>query len=291
MTHLLQVISDGLGTGAGYVLVALGFSMMFGVLGVLNVAQADFCMVGAYVGYVVLTALGANFLLGVGSALVSGVAVGILFYAIVVKRVRQEQQLAVFVATLGLSLFLQNFVARLAGPDQRPFPQLVGLGYYNIGGVIWPRQEVVLVAVTLVLAALVMAWLRYSAVGRDTRAVAENRLVAAAVGINVQRTMAIAVIVASVLATVGGVVIGNSLSTITPFIGSTLALKMFIVVLVAGAGSIKGAVAVGFGLGVAESLTVAYISSQWQDMTGLVALVAVLLLRPEGVFGQRARIG
>jgi branched-chain amino acid transport system permease protein len=291
MTHIGQILFDGLSSGAGYVLVGLGFSMIFGVLGVLNVAQADFYMVGAYVSYVVLTHLGAHLVLGLVTALFTGLVVGVAFYGVVVKRVRRDQQLAVFVATLGLSMFLQNIVARIAGPDQRPFPQLVAQQYYKVGGVVLPRPSVVLIAATLTLAGMLLAWLRYSGVGRDIRAVAESRFIAAAIGINVRRTMMIAVVMSCVVASIGGVIIGNASSTITPFLATNLGLKMLIVVLVAGAGSIGGAIVVGFGLGIAESLTVAYISSHWQDMAGLIALVLVLLLRPEGVFGQRARVG
>lgn len=291
MTHVLQIIFDGLASGAGYVLVGLGFSIMFGVLGVLNVAQADFYMVGAYVSYVVLTALGANLALGILSTTLTGIVLGVAFYTLIVRRIRQDQQLAVFVATLGLSMFLQNFVARIAGPDQKPFPQLIAQHQYIFAGVVMPQPSVVLIAVTLALAGVLIAWLHRTASGREVRAVAESRAIAAAVGIDVKRTMMVAVVVSCVVATVGGLFIGNNLSTITPFIGTELALKMFIVVLVAGAGSVAGVVVVGFGLGIAESLTVAYVSSQWQNMTGLVVLVLILLLRPQGVFGAAARVG
>jgi branched-chain amino acid transport system permease protein len=291
MTHLLQILFDGLGSGAGYVLVGLGFSMVFGVLGVLNVAQADFYMVGAYVSYAVLTAVGAQLALGLATAALTGLAIGVIFYLVVVRRVRQDQQLAIFVATLGLSMFLQNVVARLAGPDQRPFPQLIAQRNYDVAGVILPRPTVVLIAATLAMAVALIVWLHRSRAGSEVRAVAQSRFLGAAIGIDVRRTMIIAVVISCVVATTGGVLIGNSLSTITPFIATNLGLKMFIVVLVAGAGSVAGVIVVGFGLGIAESFTVAYISSQWQDMAGLLALVLVLLLRPEGVFGQRARVG
>lgn len=140
MTHVLQIIFDGLASGAGYVLVGLGFSIIFGVLGVLNVAQADFCMVGAYVSYAVLTAAGASLGLGLAVSTGTGVVLGVAFYLVIVKRIRQDQQMAIFVATLGLSMFLQNFVARIAGPDQKPFPQLIAPHAYDLGGVALPAR-------------------------------------------------------------------------------------------------------------------------------------------------------
>jgi branched-chain amino acid transport system permease protein len=291
MSHLGQMLFDGLSSGAGYVLVGLGFSMIFGVLGVLNVAQSDFYMLGAYAGYAVLGLTGASLVVGLSVGLLAGIVVGVVFYAVVVRQVRHDQQLAVFVAALGLSMFLQNGVARIAGPDQQSFPQLVAQTNYRVGGVVIAKPGLVLIVATLVLAGLVMLWLRVAPAGRDIRAVAESRFIAGAVGIDVRRTMVVAVVVSCVIATMGGVLLGNSLATITPFVGTNLGLKMMIVVLVAGAGSLGGTVVVGFALGIAESLTVAYVSSRWQDMTGLVALVAVLLVRPDGLFGQRARIG
>jgi branched-chain amino acid transport system permease protein len=291
MSHLGQIVFDGLSSGAGYVLVGLGFSLIFGVLGVLNVAQSDFYMLGAYAGYLVLHHTGASLVVGLGVGLVAGIVVGGLFYAVVVRQVRHDQQLAVFVAALGLSMFLQNGVARIAGPDQRPFPQLIAQTNYHAAGVVIAKPGLVLIAATLALAGMLVTWLRVAPAGRDIRAVAESRFIAGAVGIDVRRTMIVAVVVSCVIATMGGVLIGNSLATITPFVGTDLGLKMLIVVLVAGAGSLGGTVVVGFALGIAESLTVAYVSSRWQDMAGLLALVAVLLARPDGLFGQRERIG
>jgi branched-chain amino acid transport system permease protein len=291
MTEIAQIILDGFSSGAGYVIIALGFSLIFGVAGVLNVAHADFYIVGAYASYFVLTAFTTNLPLGLATAVVTGLGVGAIYYFLVVRRVGHQDQLAAFVASLGLSMFLQNVIARIAGPDQKAFPTLFEPYTYEIAGVVLPQSQLVLIVSALGLSAGIVTILRFSPLGRDIRAVAGNAFVAGAMGVNVRRTMLLAVVLSCVVATVGGLVIGNSQASITPFFGNSLSVKMFIVVLVAGAGSIGGAAIIGFALGLLESFTIAYVSSSYQDIVGLLALLAVLLLRPSGVFGRATRVG
>lgn len=291
MTGIAQVVLDGFSSGAGYVIIALGFSLIFGVAGVLNVAHADFYVVGAYASFFVLTTFATNLALGLATAIVTGLGVGAIYYFLVVRRVGHDDQLAAFVASLGLSMFLQNVIARIAGPDQKAFPALFERHTYEVAGVVLPQAQLVLILSAFVLSAGIVGILRFSPIGRDIRAVAGNSFIAGAMGVNVRRTMLLAVVLSCVVATVGGLVIGNSQASITPFLGNSLSVKMFIVVLVAGAGSIGGAAVVGFALGLLESITIAYVSSSYQDIVGLVALIAVLLLRPAGVFGRATRVG
>ena len=291
MTEIAQIILDGFSSGAGYVIIALGFSLIFGVAGVLNVAHADFYIVGAYASLFVLTTFTANLALGLATALVTGVGVGAIYYFLVVRRVGNRDQLAAFVASLGLSMFLQNVIARIAGPDQKAFPTLFARETYTVAGVVLPLSQLVIIVAALLLSVGLVAILRFSTLGREIRAVAGNSFVAGAMGVDVRRTMLLAVVLSCVVATVGGLVIGNAQASVTPFLGNSLSVKMFIVVLVAGAGSIGGAAIVGFALGLLESFTIAYVSSAYQDIVGLLALLTVLLLRPSGVFGRATRVG
>lgn len=291
MTHLIQVVFDGLGSGAGYVIIALGFSLIFGVAGVLNVAHADFYTVGAYAALLSLSSVGENSFVALSTALIVGIAIGLPFYLIVVRRVAGKDQLAAFVATLGISMFLQNVIARVAGPDQQAFPQLIERRTFIVGGVVMPSAQLAIIAAACLITAALVAVLRYTSLGKNIRAIASSPQVAAAFGINVGRTMLVAVTLSCVVATVGGLVIGNEHSTVTPFMANSLSVKMFIVVLVAGARSVSGAAVVGFGLGLLESFTIAYGSSAWQDMVGLLALLLVLLVKPAGLFGRPVRVG
>jgi branched-chain amino acid transport system permease protein len=287
----VQALLDGSFLGTSYVIVALGFTLIFGVLGILNVAHADFYMVGAYVSLYVLDHTGHSLWVALATAVATGVILGTAFYFVVVRRVAAEQQLAVFVATIGLSIFLENFVARIAGPDDRAYPQLVQSNYYRVSGVVVTKPDLALLGATLLLSGGLLLWLRFTGLGSEVRAVAESRFLAAALGINVRRVILTAVVIASVIACVGGVMVASTYQNINPFLANGIALKMFIVVIIAGAGSLIGAVVVGFGLGITESYAVAYFNSSWQDLISLMLLVLVLLVRPQGLLGQRARVG
>lgn len=291
MSHVIQIIIDGASIGATYSLVALGFTLVFGVLGVLNVAHADFYMLGAYVTLWIGTNAAAGPGPGAIVAIVAGAAAGVLLYLVVLRRIRQEETLAIFIATLGVSFFIQNLVARIVGPDTRASKPLFGTTFYDIGGVQISNAQILLLGGTAVIAIALIVWIGRSNVGRDMRAVAESGFLARVVGVNVVATMVITIGVASAIAAAGAVLVTNVTQTVSPFLANEISLKMFIVALVAGAGSVGGAVIAGLGLGIAESFAVAYLGSSWQNVVGLVILVGVLMVRPQGLFGRVARIG
>jgi branched-chain amino acid transport system permease protein len=199
--------------------------------------------------------------------------------------------MAVFIATLGLSFFVQNFVARVVGPDTVAATPLFSSGFHDIAGVAVSDAQIVLVASTAVLAVGLVKWISISDIGRSMRAVAENGPLARMVGINVAAVLIVTVMVASAIAALGGVLVTNVSQTVSPFLSNEVALKMFIVAMVAGAGSVGGAVIAGIGLGIVESFAVAYLGSSWQHIAGFVILVVVLMVRPRGLFGKVARVG
>lgn len=291
MEYIEQIIVDGIVIGSTYALIALGFTLVFGVLGVLNVAHADFYMLGAYISLWVGTNAGAGGVVGVLAAVIAGALAGALLYLIVLARLGQQDMLAVFVATLGISYFMENIVARLAGPDTRSSPPLFNSTYHTVAGVAISDAQILLLAATLAIAGGLGAWIRWTTIGRDMRAVAENAVLSRATGVNVPLVMMTTLAVATAIAALGGILVTNVTETVSPFLANEVALKMFVVTMVAGAGSVGGALVAGLGLGVVESFTVAYLGSSWQDAVGLVALVIVLLVRPRGLFGRAERIG
>jgi len=291
MTHTIQLIWDGLIIGSTYALVALGFTLVFGVLGVLNVAHADFYTLGAYVALWVGTAAGLGRILGVVAALVAGALAGLILYVIVLRKLDQQQMLAVFIATLGISFFIQNFIARIVGPDTVSSPPLFKSDFHSIAGVSVSDAQILLLGAAIAIGVGLIRWITTSGAGRDMRAVAENAMLARTAGINVAGVLIVTVAVASVVAALGGVLVTNMTQTVSPYLSADIGLKMFIVAMVAGAGSVGGAVLAGLGLGVIEAFTVAYVGSSWQHIAGLTILVLVLMLRPEGIFGKAARVG
>ncbi len=299
MTEFLQYVIDGLGSGTLYVLVAVGFTLVFGVMGLMNVAHADFYMLAAFG----LFLLGGREGLGWGVpaativVLIGGLIVGFALFHLVLKRLDKEIIIAFFVATLGVSFFLENLVAKLADFRVRSVPSLFPTKTYVIKGLYITNSVVVSLAAALLITLGLLAFLKYTETGQLLRAVAENATIARGVGIDTGRMTLLAVLIASSIAVIGGLLYANTTSTADPFVANTVSLKMFAVAIVAGIGSVGGAFIVGLALGIAESLALwvgvhgGFDGSQWQNVIGLALMVIVLMTRPNGLFGRFERIG
>lgn len=299
MVEFLQYVIDGLGSGTLYVLVAIGFTLVFGVMGLMNAAHADFYMLAAFGLFLLGGAEGLGW--GVPAAtiavLIGSVIVGFAMFHLVLKRLDKEVMIAFFVATLGVSFFLENLVAKLADFRVRSVPSLFTAHTYVIGGLYITNSVVVSLAAALIITFGLLAFLKYTENGQLLRAVAENATLAKGVGINTGRMTLLAVLIGSSIAVIGGLLYANTTSTADPFVANTVSLKMFAVAIVAGIGSVGGALGVGLVLGIAESLTLwvgvrgGFDGSQWQNVIGLVLMVIVLMTRPNGLFGKFERIG
>lgn len=289
MTYVVQIVVDGVVIGSTYALVALGFTLVFGVLGTLNMAHADFYMLGAYVSLWVGTSVGT--LVGILAAVLAGAIAGALLYVIILRRLDQQDTVPAFIATIGISYFLENFIARIVGPQTQPSPPLFASTYHYIYGVAISDAQILLIGATIVIGAAMSRWVGSSNIGRDMRALAENNFLARTVGVRAGLVMMVTLSVASGIAALGGVLVTNVTLTVTPFMAVEIAVDMFVVAMVAGAGSIGGSVVGGLGLGIAESFAVAYLGSAWQYIVGLLLLIVVLMVRPQGLFGRATRVG
>jgi branched-chain amino acid transport system permease protein len=299
LTEFLQYVIDGLGSGTLYVLVAIGFTLVFGVMGLMNVAHADFYMLAAFGLFI----LGGTEGLGWGvpaatiSVLIGSLIIGFAMFHLVLKRLDKEVMIAFFVATLGVSFFLENLVAKLVDFRVRSVPSLFTAHTFVIEGLYIPNSVLVSLAAALIIAFGLLAFLKYTESGQLLRAVAENATLAMGVGINTGRITLLAVLIGSSIAVIGGLLFANTTSTADPFVANTVSLKMFAVAIVAGIGSVGGALVVGLVLGIAESLTLwvgvhgGFDGSQWQNVIGLALMVVVLMTRPNGLFGKFERIG
>jgi branched-chain amino acid transport system permease protein len=289
MTHVIQIVVDGVVIGSTYALVALGFTLVFGVLGTLNMAHADFYMLGAYVSLWVGTSVGA--LAGVLAAVLAGAAAGALLYLVILRRLDQQDVVPAFIATIGISFFLENIVARVVGPQTQPSPPLFPSTFHYIYGVAISDAQILLIGATIIIGIGMSKWVGSSSLGRDMRALAENNFLARTVGVRAGLVMMVTLAVASAIAALGGVLVTNVTLTVTPFMSIEIAVDMFVVAMIAGAGSIGGSVVGGLGLGIAESFAVAYLGSGWQYIVGLLLLIVVLMVRPQGLFGRATRVG
>lgn len=291
MTKLVQYLVDGVAIGSLYVLVSLGFTLIFGVMGIMNVAHADFFMIGAMVMLLVGTTWHLGVLTGAFVGVVFVALVGVFLLRVVLRRVDKNQPLALFIATLGVSYVIENLVAKLVDYRTRAVPALFRSVFMMLGGVRFSTGQMVLLGTTLAITVGLTVWLRRTTTGRLLRAVSESPSLSDVVGIDTGRVITIAVVIGSVVAAIGGVLQANVTLAVDPFVANSISLKMFAVAVVAGVGSVPGAALIGLLLGVVESLTVGYYGSQWQSVIGLLAMVAVLMLRPQGLFGTRVRVG
>lgn len=291
MSGPLQYLLDGLAAGSLYVLLALGFTLVFGVMGMMNVAHADLYMLAVFTFVWIGTDLGTGSVFGLLAGVIGAVAAGYLIFMIVLRRIDKAVPLALFVGTLGVSYVIENLVAKLVEFRARSVAPLFTTVTWQVGGLRISNSDLLVFVATLVIGLGLLWWLRSSSTGQLLRAVSENATLAEVVGIDTTRMMGLSVVIASAIAGIGGLLVANKTQGINPFVANDVSLKMFAVAVVAGAGSVGGAMIVGFALGVVESFAVAYVGSTWQNVIGLVAMVAVLLFRPQGLFGRYNRVG
>src|SRR3989475_7414766 len=299
LTEFLQYVIDGLGSGTLYVLVAIGFTLVFGVMGLMNVAHADFYMLAAFGLFFLGGAerLGWGVLAATISVLIGSLMVGFAMFHLILKRLDKEIMIAFFVATLGVSFFLENLVAKLADFRVRSVPALFTTHTYVIEGLYITNSVVVSLAMALIITFGLLAFLNYTANGQLLRAVAESAMLAKGVGIDTGRMTLLAVLIGSVIAGVGGLLYGETQATADPLVANTVSLKMFSVAIVAGIGSVGGALVVGLFLGIAESLPLwvgvrgGFDGSPWQNVIGSGPMGGVVRQRPDSLVGQSVQVG
>jgi branched-chain amino acid transport system permease protein len=291
VTEFLQYVVNGLASGSLYVLLAVGFTLVFGVMGMMNVAHADLYMVAVFTLLWVGQDTGLGDIVGFFAGVGAAIAAGLLIFVVVLRRVDKTVPLALFVGTLGVSYFIENLVAKIVEFRARSVKPFFQTRPWLVDGVRITNSDLLIFVATLAIALGLLWWLKSSTTGRLMRAVSESPSLAQVVAIDTSKIMAIAVVIASAIAGVGGLLTVNKTQGINPFVANDVSLKMFAVAVVAGIGSVGGALIAGLALGVVEALTVAYIGSTWQNVVGLAAMVVVLLVRPQGLFGRVARIG
>ncbi|HUP34691.1 MAG TPA: branched-chain amino acid ABC transporter permease [Candidatus Limnocylindria bacterium] len=284
---LAQQVLNGATIGIMYALAAVGLTLTFGILRVINFAHGEFYMLGAFVTYTLLVVAEIPYVQAVVLAVLTACALGLLAERLTVRPLRGRHHFTVVLATLGLSVFLQNGALAVWGPDPREIA-LPWDGAMLLGGLIISRMRLVALAAGVVLIAALTLFIRYTRVGMAMRAVARNPDAAALMGVNVPRIYGLTFSMGAGLAAVSGGLLG-AIFTIEPTMGEWAVIKAFSVVIMGGLGSVPGAVAGGLLLGVAESLSVGYLPGGvgYRDGIAYAMIILVLLLRPQGLFGQR----
>jgi len=278
-------MANGIVNGSNYVLVAVGLTLVFGILGVVNFAHGEFYMLGAYAGLILVTNYGWPIWAAVGGVLAVAVVLGIGAEGLLNKMLKNRDATSSIIASFGLAVVLQNSALIGFGPS----PMMLQTQYSSIGvdmgPVYLPLQQLLIPVAMVVLIALLHLGLRYTWTGRSLRAMAQHATVAQLCGVRVQKVAIIAFIVAALLAGIAGFLM-SSVYMVYPIIGNMIVLKAFTVVILGGMGNVGGAAAAGLLLGIVESLTSAYLGNGLRDIVGFVIVIAVLLLRPQGLFGK-----
>jgi branched-chain amino acid transport system permease protein len=284
---LAQQLVNGVMLGAVYALIAIGYTLIFGVLGMLHLAHGEVFMVGAFVGLVVITRVSANILVALAAAMLATGVLGLLIERIAFRPLRGAHHLAPLATTIGAGIVLQETARWYFGPEQKGFPAGIALSLWQIGPLRVSSVQVFIVAAALVLMAGVHLFLARTRAGRALRATAEDPVVAGLLGVNVEATVMVTFFVASMLAGAAGVLVGLAYNSVHPFIGVQIGIKGLVVMLLGGLGNVPGAMVGGLVLGVLEVLGVAYLASSYRDAFAFGAVMVILLVRPQGLLGLR----
>ncbi len=286
MNFLFNLIS-GLSLGSIYALIALGYTMVYGIAKMLNFAHGDIIMVGAFASIVFINNLGLPMLAGVALSVVVCVAVGVLVERIAYKPLRNSPPLSVLITAIGVSYFLQSLAQLIFGTNQKSFPKFISLRPVQIGQLTIKGESIVTMAVTLVIMVCLTLFINKTKIGKAMRAVSEDRQAAELMGISVNKTITITFAIGSALASVAGSFYGLTYSFIGPYTGSMPGIKAFVAAVFGGIGSIPGAMLGGILLGVIENLAKAYISTELSDAIVFGVLILVLLVKPTGLLGKK----
>ena len=298
MEQFFQQIVNGLNVGSSYAVVALGFGLVFGVMRVINLAHPEIFMMGAYLTFLLVTALGVDsqslpliagigLYLGVLIVVMGGTgAAGLVLERLVIRPTRGTYILIPFIATGGVAIFMQNGAQYLWGADPVLVPAIVPFHLLSVGGVTFTSMQLTTFFTGVVIMMVLRYYVRSTRWGRATRAMAERPDVAAACGVNVNQVSQLTVGISAMMAGAAGVSIGLLYTQAAPFMGLLFGLKSFVCMLVAGNRNIEAIMAVGLTLGVMEALVTGYLTSNYRDAVAFTMLLAVLFFRPRGLFGS-----
>lgn len=294
MDYFIELFFGGLTRGSIYALIALGYTMVYGIIGLINFAHGEIYMIGAFTAFIVASVLSiigfplpAIFILAAIAAAIWSSAYGFTVEKLAYKPLRNAPRLSPLISAIGMSMFLQNYVLLAQTSDFLPFPELIpDFPFMDpIAGIIGSSDLVILVTTAVVMVAL--TWLiKFTKIGKAMRATAQDSKMAMLVGINVDNVISVTFVIGSALAAIGGLLIASHVGQINFFIGFIAGIKAFTAAVLGGIGSIPGAVLGSFILGLTESFATGYVSSDYEDVFAFSLLVLILIFRPSGLLGK-----
>ena len=292
MTTFLQQLVNGLSLGSIYALIALGYTMVYGVLRLINFAHGDVYMVGAYVGYYLSRKLQGSepsivsALLVMFGSMIACALLGIVIERLAYRPVRREARLTLLITAIGVSLFIENLAQLVFGPDPKFFPSLAPRADFIVAGVRLTSEQITVIVVSFLLMLLLRFFIMKTRTGKAMRAVSFSLDAARLMGISTDWIISVTFALGSALAAAAGVLIGMQIPKIDPLMGIMYGLKAFVAAVLGGIGSIPGAVLGGLLIGTSEVMVVGYLSSTYREAIAFAILILVLILRPQGLLGR-----
>ena len=285
--RFITYLINGISLGSIYAIIALGYTMVYGIAKMLNFAHGDVIMIGCYVVFMTMSGMNMNPLLSVILAVVVCTVLGVIIEKVAYKPLRKASPLAVLITAIGVSYLLQNIALLIFGADTKSFSSVVPLQNIKIGGITITGVTVVAVLACIVIMIGLMIFIKKTKAGQAMLAVSEDKDAAQLMGVNVNGTISLTFAIGSGLAAIAGVLLCSAYPTLTPYTGSMPGIKAFTAAVFGGIGSIPGAFIGGILLGIIEILSKAYISSQLADAIVFAVLIIVLLVKPTGLLGKK----
>lgn len=286
LTTILKQLINGLQSGSIYALVALGYSMVYGIIMLLNFAHGDIIMVGVYIVWLMMARFALNPIIALLAAIVGCTALGVVIEKAAYKPLRSSPRISLLITAIGISYFLENAAQLIFGANARVIPPFINAEPITVGAVSIPAEAAVTLAAAGIAMVLLNVLVKKTKMGKAMRAVSEDAGAAQLMGININNTISFTFAVGSALAGIGSVLYCCAYPKATPTMGSMLGLKAFVAAVLGGIGSIPGAMAGGFAIGIAEALVSSAGLSEWKDGVVFAILIIVLLVKPTGLMGR-----
>lgn len=292
MVEFLQQLINGLSLGAIYALIALGYTMVYGILQLINFAHGEVYMLGAFIAFYLITVFGLGFVEAMIISMAVTAVIGVIIERFVYRPLRKASRISVLLSAIGLSMLIQNAGFKIFGAEPKGFPEAIKKADVIVlfdDGLIVKNYQIIIFVVSVMLMIGLTLIVKYTKIGKAMRAVAFDKDAAMLMGIDVNKTISFTFAIGSALAAAAGVLVALQYSKIDPAMGMMPGLKAFVAAVLGGIGSIPGAVLGGFIMGVSETLVTGYISSSYKDAIAFIILILILIVKPAGIFGKNIK--
>ncbi len=289
MTVFFQQLINGLSLGSIYALIALGYTMVYGIIKLINFAHGDIYMLGAYIGFMAITVLGVGFFPALLIAMVGCAILGVVIERVAYKPLRNATRIAALITAIGVSYFIEAMTQRFMGTNVRAFPNVLSTEVIQFAGLRISYQQIYIFVTTIVLMLILQTIVKKTKVGRAMRAVSVDADAARLMGINVDATISYTFAIGSALAGAAGVLVGIYYNSINPLMGMVPGVKAFIAAVFGGIGIVPGAMFGGFFIGIAEALVSGYGGSLYKDAVVYIILIVILIIKPAGLLGKNVK--